>query len=222
MSHLAHNITPTQLRHQWKPIEDSAREYTKVRMHRALSWLDRAQACDQNDLDIALLCRWTAFNALYGQWDMETKFPMPEKESWQTFADRILLLDKDEFVANVFRRHDRSLHEIVANKYLNSKRWADHEIQNGEQRDQTVIHYQQWRTNKTWQAIFDEVLDRTYLLRCQMVHGASTYNSKLNRPNVSKCNLVLKDLITAVCLVIINYGVDEDWGIMCYPPLHQT
>ena len=37
-----------------------------LRVHRALSWLRRAEAAGDDD-DIAFICQWIAFNAVYAQ-----------------------------------------------------------------------------------------------------------------------------------------------------------
>jgi len=67
--------------------------------------------------------------------------------------------------------------------------------------------------------VLDRLLDRIYLLRCQLVHGAATFGSKLNRAALQRCNRMLEHLLAAMVIVIIDHGADEDWGLMCYPPL---
>ena len=64
----------------------------------------------------------------------------------------------------------------------------------------------------------ERLLERIYLMRCQLVHGAATYGGKLNRASLRHCVTMLGHLLPAILLVLIDYGVDEDWGIMCYPP----
>ena len=75
-SHLmpASTITVRDLRRLWKPHKErlggqDAEHSTNVRFHRACSWLQRAeQIAGKDDLDLALLSQWIAFNSLYGQW----------------------------------------------------------------------------------------------------------------------------------------------------------
>ena len=64
-----------------------------VRLHRACSWIQRAEKVEDDDLDFALLCYWTAFNAIYGQWDMAIQEPLADWECWQCFLDRMVALD---------------------------------------------------------------------------------------------------------------------------------
>jgi hypothetical protein len=67
--------------------------------------------------------------------------------------------------------------------------------------------------------VLDRLVERIYLLRCQLVHGAATYNSSLNRTAIRHCSLMTDHLLRAILLVWINPGAEDDWGIMCYPPL---
>jgi len=64
-------------------------------------------------------------------------------------------------------------------------------------------------------------VDRIYLLRCQLVHGAATLRSGLNREAVRHCATMAGLLVATFLLVWIDHGADEDWGIMCYPPVSQ-
>ena len=84
--------TIRQLRRRWKPHKEHLRASqsdhpTPIRFHRACSWLARVE---QFDDDFALLCQWTAFNALYGQWDSKGRDPKADKASWRAFLDKIL------------------------------------------------------------------------------------------------------------------------------------
>ena len=67
--------------------------------------------------------------------------------------------------------------------------------------------------------ILDRLLERIHFLRCQLVHGASTHNSKLNRTAVEHCSTMLGHLLPAFLLVLIDHGYEEDWGRLCYPPV---
>ena len=73
-------MTVRDLRRLWKPhkerLNGSATEHpTTIRFHRACSWMQRAEQATKDDLDLALLSQWIAFNALYGQWDHEVREP---------------------------------------------------------------------------------------------------------------------------------------------------
>jgi hypothetical protein len=56
-------------------------------------------------------------------------------------------------------------------------------------------------------------------MRCQLVHGAATYGGKLNRTSLGRCVTMMQRILPAVLGVWIDWGADEDWGDMCYPPI---
>ena len=54
------------VRHQAQVANSKHRSPFTLRMHRALSWLQRADAAGDDD-DVAFVCLWIAFNAAYAQ-----------------------------------------------------------------------------------------------------------------------------------------------------------
>ena len=40
---------------------------------------------------------------------------------------------------------------------------------------------QTWYLEKRWVMILDRLVERIYLMRCQLMHGAATFGGKLNR-----------------------------------------
>ena len=69
--------------------------------------------------------------------------------------------------------------------------------------------------------VLDRLIERIYLLRCQLIHGAATCGGKLNRTALRRSTKMLSHLMPAVLLVIIDHGADEDWGLLCYPPMES-
>ncbi len=49
--------------------------------------------------------------------------------------------------------------------------------------------------------------------------GERTGESLIAWPFTSRCLQMLEHFLGAFLLVWIHYGADEDWGIMCYPPM---
>ena len=76
-----------------------------------------------------------------------------------------------------------------------------------------------WYVEGWWREIIEQLLERVYLLRCQLIHGAATFGSRLNRTALKHCASMMGLLMPAILLVWIDRGADEDWGLMCYPPL---
>lgn len=82
------------LRRLWKPHKErlhnlDAEHPSNVRFHRACSWLQRADESSKDDLDLALLSQWIAFNSPYGQWDHEVREPVPDNVCRKHFIERL-------------------------------------------------------------------------------------------------------------------------------------
>lgn len=219
--------TPTvrDLRRRWKPHKERLAKTrsdhpTAVRFHRACSWLDEADRLDpQQHLDTILLFQWIALNALYGQWDEEHREPAPDRASWQAFLRRILDLDQSGHLVAMLLDHKRLVLTIIENEYLSGHFWEEPcQAAKGKAR-RGRYHAQAWYVEKRWGMILEQLVQRVYLLRCQLVHGAATHRSQLNRTVLKHCTQIMRLLLPAVLLVWIDHGADEDWGPMCYPPL---
>ena len=61
-------------------------------------------------------------------------------------------------------------------------------------------------------------LERVYLARCQLVHGAATFEGGLNRDAVRRSALMLDHLLPTICRVIVDECWQMDWSALCYPP----
>ena len=65
------------------------------------------------------------------------------------------------------------------------------------------------------------LFDRLYVLRCQMMHGATTWNSSVNRTQVENGAAVLAALLPEMIdLMLDNPGID--WGTPHYPVIRDT
>src|SRR4051794_18248627 len=93
------------LRKRWKPTKErllaaEPDHATAIRLHRTFSWLQRCEeAVDGKDADLVLVCQWIALNSLYGRWDCERREPLPDKECWRGFFQRLLAIDTSRHLA---------------------------------------------------------------------------------------------------------------------------
>ena len=213
-----------QLRRRWKPIKQRLTEQqkshpTNIRFHRACSWLRRVEQMDEeSDLDLALTCRWIAFNALYGQWDPVLGEPRPDRECWRRFLDRVLALDGEKRLVDVLMTHKRLVLAILDDAYVAGFFWKSPSTERAVKTTRDRRQAATWYLQKRWALLLEHVVERIYLLRCQLLHGAATYGSKLNRTSLRRCTRMLGLLLPTVLAVWIEHGADEDWGAMCYPP----
>jgi hypothetical protein len=222
-------LTVRDLRRRWKLHKESLlaaidHHPTAVRLHRAFSWLARVEGigADGSDNDVVLVCQWIALNALYGRWDPAKCEPAPDQTTWRAFLKRALELDHGGTVAQVLQNHKPLVLSILEDEYLSDFFWEEPTpIRAGKAR-KVKYEARTWYIEGRWGMILDRLVDRIYLLRCQVTHGAATYGGSLNRRSLKHCATMLGHLMPAVISIIIDHGRDEDWGPMCYPPMRTA
>jgi len=72
-----------------------------------------------------------------------------------------------------------------------------------------------------WGLILELALERIAVLRGQIVHGAATRGSRLNRQSPQRCRKVLEALLPVVLQLVIEHRADDDWPPLCYPPIEE-
>ncbi len=219
-------LTIRELRRRWKPHKErlaaqGGEQPTAVRFHRACSWIARAGAIPEGeDADLALICLWIAFNALYGQWDSQKREPKTDRESWRAFIDRVLRIDREGRIAAMLEEHKRLVLALFDDQYVSAYFWQEPSPERGKRARYSKFNAHSWYVERRWTQILEEALARVYVMRCQLVHGAATYGGRLNRTSLKHCVMLMERLLPSLLLVWIDHGADEDWGLMCYPPLN--
>lgn len=213
-----------QLRRKWKPHKRYLSDHpTAIRFHRACSWLDAALKVDrESSLDQVLILQWTAFNALYGIWNPERNEALPDRQSWKDFLTHIFQIDSDNNLGTIIARNRTRILAILASDHLDRIYWNYVDSARPEPaaaRPSMQRRAIMWFIEERWLTIAESVLDRVYLLRCQLIHGAATCGSGLNRDPLRDCTQLLDEVIPAILEVWIARGAREDWGLLCYPPL---
>lgn len=192
---------------------------TSIRLHRALSWMQQVEQLGDECADTALVHHWIAFNALYGQWDENVCMPLPDRPNWREFLSYVVKLDADSHIGGMLTEQRDLVLKVLENEYLSRHFWVEPGDTTARQSRKARFDAPTWYLEQRWATLLDRLMDRIYLLRCQLVHGASTYGSRLNRDSLTECNLMLAHVLGAVLQVMITHGANEDWGPMCYPPL---
>jgi len=218
-------LTVRDLRRSWKPAKerlnrDQDSHPTAIRIHRAFSWMARVEEFEEGtDLDISLICRWIAFNALYGQWDEEKREPARERASWQQFLTKVLALDEAGHLGDALMDHKPLVMSILDDEYLSRFFWEEPTDDRARKSKKAKFDARTWYLDHRWTMVLDRLVERIYLMRCQLIHGAATHGGKLNRRSLKRCSIMLGHLLRSTMLVLTEKGADADWGAMCYPPL---
>ncbi len=194
--------------------------YLDTRIHRALSWLDKSEQCD-DDPDSQVIFLWIAFNAAYAN-DVDLKYRPTEHEMFYLFIKRLCDLDgKGRMEDLVWREFSGSMRVLLDNKYVFQPFW-DH--QNDKlARKEWEKRFAQANTAAR-KALGDRdtakaltiALSRIYTLRNQIIHGGATWKSKVNRSQVRDCAKLLGHLVPIVIEIMMD-SPDVLWGKPCYP-----
>lgn len=109
-------------------------EQLGLRVHRALSWLGRAEKETEDD-DVCFILLWVGFNAAYAQDVGEGE--NGERSAFKFYFDALVNLDRDHRVYNaVWTRFPHEIRVLLNNKYVFAPFWNH---QNGES------GYSDWR-----------------------------------------------------------------------------
>ncbi len=68
-------------------------------------------------------------------------------------------------------------------------------------------------------SVLQLLFERLYVMRVQVFHGASTKGGKLNRRVIQSSSTILLDLLPAMISVMIDHGIDVEWGTISFPPV---
>src|SRR5579871_3952614 len=158
-----------------------------LRVHRALSWLGRAEK-EVEDFDVRFILLWVGFNSAYAS-DLAKDIDN-ERRAFKVYFDALVALDDGRRIYNaVWKRFPHEIRLLVNNKYVFALLWSH---QNG------LAGYGNWAdrlaasqraiasalAQSDTPVILSILFDRLYVLRNQVVHGGATWNSGVNRRQV--------------------------------------
>ena len=208
------------LKKKQKTLREDFPETMGLRVHRALSWIARAEVAE--DTDARFIFLWIAFNAAYADESEFQAIAPPAREAfadyfrkvnsldpgqriynaiWENFSGPIRVLMENRFVFYAFWQHYNGMtgHEDWRKRFYNSNR----QFINAFKKRDTV-------------RVLSNVFDRLYVLRNQLVHGGSTWNSDINRDQVRDGAAILEFLVPVFVDVMMD-NPREDWGRPFYP-----
>ena len=209
------------LKDKQRSIRDGFPDTMGLRVHRAISWIGRAEACSGDD-DARYIFLWIAFNAAYAD-EHEFQVSSPgERIAFLEYFGRLVSLDKEKRIYNaLWQRFPGPIRVLLENRYVFNPFWQHH---NG------IEGFDDWETRfrsssrafvQAFQAgdttrVLSFVFDRLYVLRNQLVHGGSTWNSSINRAQVRDGATILAFLMPIFVDLMMD-NPDRDWGKPFYP-----
>jgi hypothetical protein len=210
------------LRRSWKPFKASAPEETAVRMHRMFSWLARSQELpvDSSEDDARLVWLWAAWNAIYGTWNEAAGKPEEDLPSQERCLMMLYEADarSNRHLQAFLIEHKKLASALCGDLWLSRQFWSEGKIAAEKNAERAKRNFLEAMREKRYRAALDLTLARVYLGRCQLVHGAATCGSKLNRAQIRRCAAFMGHLLPVLATIITESFHDKDWGVLCCPP----
>ena len=209
---------------EWELAKDRLPEHLALRVHRALSWLGRAEK-ESDDPDAAFIFYWIAFNAAYAK-DRQRAMESTERSQFADFFDTILTLDSKQAIYDaIWTRFSDSIRLLLDNEYVFQPFWDHHAGRGSEnwerlfERRNSIVR--QALGDRNTGLILSTLFDRLYVLRIQLMHGGASWGSSVNRDQVQDGARILAFLVPLFIELMMSHP-EIDWGPPDYPVVNPT
>ena len=219
MSHSNNNNPPStsggqdrlnhdNLKTRQREIRDNFPEALSLRVHRALSWLDRAEQ-ETKDHDARFIFLWVAFNAAYAN-EIPNRRLYPERELFQGFLGRLIDSDSEQLLYTlVWDQFPGAIRLLIDNKYVFQPFWDHHNGQTSEEAWQLAFKNSKSAArralgNMDTPKVMGIMFDRLYTLRNQLLHGGATWNSSINRSQISQGAEIMGQVVPIVIHLMMD------------------
>ena len=219
-------ITETEANHlkeKQRSLRDGFSDSLGLRVHRSISWLRRA-AQEHDDPDAAFVFLWIAFNSAYSQ-DIGIAYHVSEKGRFKSFLSTLLSFDQEDRIYHlVWTRFPHEIRLVLENQYVFGPFWNH---QNGlegyddwlDKLDASVKKAKVALSAKDTERVLNELFDRLYVLRNQIIHGGSTWAGAVNRAQVRDGSEILGSLIP-VFVDLMMENPQHSWKDPIYPVIN--
>ena len=200
-----------------------------LRLRRAISWLERAEAeKSRADEDAGFIFHWIAFNAMYSRLGTSSTGKTDEKKERRKYFGGIVKFNDSQSV--IFDTiwsvlWNKEIKAILDNKYVFEPFWRDHNNQAKSpewkqefQKAQDDVKQALRKTRTKY--VLCELFDRLYTLRNQLLHGGATWNGSMNRSQVTTGARIMSSLIPHFIDVMIRHP--DGWGAPRYPVVREA
>lgn len=209
----------TTLKQRQRNDRDNYSDNLGLRVHRALSWLDKAEQVD--DLDSKFIFHWIGFNAAYA-FEIDDRQRFTEQETFRNFINRLCSLDNNKQLDNlVWNEFSTSIRVLLQNQFVFQPFW-DHQNQKIDE----ATWKEQFQTanslatkaigHKNTELTLSVIFARLYTLRNQTMHGGATWNSGVNRDQMRDAVTFLSKFVPIMIEIMMD-SPNELWGEATYP-----
>lgn len=211
-------ISAVSLREKRKATEDQHSQTALIRIHRATSWLARAES-ETEDFDARFIFLWISFNAAYAQ---ELGREGNERDRLSGFFKSLLHVDNaGRLQALLFQRFSGSIRTLIENRFVFDPFWRalrEHDSSNNWETQFTASKRAALHSvmSGDTQKVLGIVFDRLYVLRNQLVHGGATWSSQVNRAQVRDGASIMLAIVPVIIDLMLDHP-EVDFGAINYP-----
>lgn len=217
------SLEHSALKQRHRMVRDGHPTSLTLRIHRALSWLNRAEQAD--DVDGKFIFLWIAFNAAYAQ-ELDDSDRTSDKATFTAFLQKLCDLDTSKRIDDlIWKEFSGSIRALLDNPYVFHLFW---EFQRGR------IDERDWKdrfasAKKSAQSalasgntpvLLSVMFNRLYTLRNQLIHGGATWDGKVNRDQLRDCTRLLGRLVPVIIALMMD-NPNALWGDAVYPVVDQ-
>ena len=210
-----------RLKSKQRSIRAGFPDTSGLRVHRAISWIGRAEACEKDD-DACFIFLWIAFNAAYADEREFQSIAPGERTAFVDYFGKLVALDSKRRIYNaLWEKFPGPVRLLMQNKFVFNPFWQHHNGMDGfadwEKQFAASLRsfntaFQRGDTARVLRLAFD----RLYVLRNQLIHGGSTWNSNVNRAQV-RDGAAMLGFLMPVFIDIMMDNPENDWGKPFYP-----
>ena len=221
-------LNAENLKAKQRRLRDNFSEPLGLRVHRANSWLRRADAAG-DDLDVRFITLWIGFNSAYAG-DLDQAFDMEkstgERARFDAYFAALLELDSDgKIYASIWERFSQEIRLLLDNRYVFSPFWKFQSCELGGESWELRFNDAKRAANTALASnnssvVLSIVFDRLYVLRNQLVHGGATWNSTANRSQLRDGVAILSCLLP-IFIDIMMENADREWTMPNYPVVND-
>ena len=204
-----------QLKTRHRTLRKHAPSNLTLRVHRALSWLQRAEMAEDEDGRFIFL--WIAFNAAYAT-EIDDNRRLSEQETFKGFLEKLCELDGHKQIEQlVWQEFSGSIRMLLDTPFVLQSFWDYHsgKISEAQWKDRLAQGKKMatlaLASGNTPQ-LLGVVFNRLYTLRNQLIHGGATWNSSVNRKQLKDCANLLGKLVPVIIELMMAHP-DTLWGM---------
>lgn len=196
------------LKQRHRSVRDGYPDNLNLRIHRALSWWQRALVAD--DVDGRFIFLWIAFNATYAT-EIDENYRLSEQATFRAYLEKLCAMDQDKHIDSlVWQEFSGSIRVLLDTPYVFQSFW---DWQSGK------------ITQDEWQKRFDLGKKQA---NCALASGntASLLGVIFNRlytlrNQLRDCTNLLGKLVPILISLMLE-NPNTLWGEACYPVVRES